>query len=59
MWIDMAYRKNAGIARSNSGLAVLLVALGVVFAPLILFVLSVSTDLRLFVGRYYSSSLPG
>jgi 4-amino-4-deoxy-L-arabinose transferase-like glycosyltransferase len=59
LWIDMAGRKNAGIARRSSGLVVLLVALWVVFAPLVLFLLSVSTDLRLFIARYYSSSLPG
>jgi len=59
VWIFMTFRGEAGIAGKCSPSAALLIGTWSLFAPLALFLLAVSTDLRLYVPKYYSSALPG
>jgi hypothetical protein len=59
VWICMMFRGEAGIAGRFSQSTALLIGTWALFAPLFLFLLGVSTDLRLYVDRYYSSGLPG
>lgn len=59
VWLCLNLRGEAGITgRFASGTA-LLVGTWALFAPLVLFLLPAFSGLRLFVDRYYSSSLPG
>ena len=58
-WLSMVFRREAGIAGRCTGLSALLIVTWCLFAPLFLFLLAVSTDLRLYVPKYYSSALPG
>jgi len=58
-WLLMVFRRETGIAGKRTGLAVLLIVTWSLFAPLFLFLLAASTDLRLYVPKYYSSALPG
>ena len=59
VWIYTASRGESGIAGKCSPTTALLIGTWSLLAPLFLFLLAVSTDLRLYVGRYYSSALPG
>lgn len=59
VWIGMMFRGEAGIAGKCSHQTGLLIGAWATFTPLALFLLAVSTDLRLYVDRYYSSALPG
>jgi hypothetical protein len=59
VWIYTASRGESAIAEKCSPTTALLIGTWSLLAPLFLFLLAVSTDLRLYVGRYYSSALPG
>jgi mannosyltransferase len=59
VWIAMMFRGEAEIAGACTRRAALLIGTWSLFAPLFLFLLAVSTDLRLYVPKYYSSALPG
>jgi hypothetical protein len=59
VWIYTALRGESGIAGKCSPTTALLIGAWSLLAPLFLFLLAVSTDMRLYVGRYYSSALPG
>jgi hypothetical protein len=58
-WLLMVFRRETEIAGRCTGPAVLLAVTWSLFSPLFLFLLAVSTDLRLYVPKYYSSALPG
>jgi mannosyltransferase len=58
VWIVMMFRGEAEIAGVCSRRAALLIGMWSLFAPVFLFLLAVSTDLRLYVPKYYSSALP-
>jgi hypothetical protein len=57
-WLLMVFRRETRIAECT-GPSALLIVTWCLFAPLFLFLLAVSTDLRLYVPKYYSSALPG
>jgi len=60
VWLDAAYNRNTESARPLcSAQVVVLIGTWALFSPVFLFLLSVCTDVRLFVDRYYSSALPG
>jgi len=59
VWICMVFRKDAEIVGKCSGRAAVLIGTWAFLAPLILLLLPVFTDLRLYVDRYFSSALPG
>jgi mannosyltransferase len=59
VWLWMAFRQEAPIQGKCTRLTGLLIGTWSLFAPLVLFLLPVASDLRLFVDRYYSSALPG
>jgi hypothetical protein len=59
VWIYTASRGESGIVGKCPPTTALLIGTWSLLAPLFLFLLAVSTDLRLYVGRYYSSALPG
>jgi mannosyltransferase len=59
VWVVMIFRGEADIAGICTRRAALLIGTWSLFAPLFLFLLAVSTDLRLYVPKYYSSALPG
>jgi 4-amino-4-deoxy-L-arabinose transferase-like glycosyltransferase len=58
-WIYTIARGHAGIAGKCTARVALLVGTWSLFAPLLLFLLPLFSDLRMLVDRYYSSSLPG
>jgi mannosyltransferase len=59
VWIFMMFRGEAEFAGKCTSRAALLIGVWSLLAPLLLFLLAVSTDLRLYVPKYYSSALPG
>lgn len=58
VWIAMSLRHEANLS-SGSWKTALLIGTWAWLPPLMLYALAVSSDLRLYVAKYYSSSLPG
>ena len=59
VWIGMHFRSEASLTGVCSRNAALLIGVWTFGAPLLLYAVSISTDLHLYVDRYYSSALPG
>lgn len=59
VWIAMNFRREAALAGRFSKNAAILIGVWALGAPLLLYMVSVSTDMHLYVDRYYSSALPG
>ena len=58
-WTYLNFRGGAGIGREFSTSTVLLIGTWAILPPVFLYMLAVSTDITLYVDRYFSSALPG